>query len=114
LIPYSPQAQGFFTLAAEGTLERWPLALRRRYATPENLRFAAHLPPIAQQLGCTVNQIVLAYALNQPFPTYPVIGPRNLEQLEDSAAATSVPYPLVQQLMPPPNPDATRSANSEV
>jgi aryl-alcohol dehydrogenase-like predicted oxidoreductase len=56
----------------------------------------------------------LAYALNQPFPTYPVIGPRNLEQLEDSAAATSVPYPLVQQLMPPPNPDGTRSANSEV
>jgi len=37
-----------------------------------------------------VNQIVLGYLLNQPFPVFPLIGPKNIADLEDSLRCADV------------------------
>ena len=41
------------------------------------------LEPLAQEKGCTVSQLSLAWNLSRPGITSPIIGPRTLEQLED-------------------------------
>jgi aryl-alcohol dehydrogenase-like predicted oxidoreductase len=38
----------------------------------------------------SITQVVLGYLLSQPFPTYPIIGPKRLDQLRDSLTAAHV------------------------
>jgi aryl-alcohol dehydrogenase-like predicted oxidoreductase len=45
---------------------------------------------LATKKGCSTNQVALAWLLHQPFPTFAVIGPRNIEQLEDSIGGTDI------------------------
>jgi len=40
-----------------------------------------------------VNQIVLGYLLSQPFPVFPLIGPKNLTDLEDSLGCADISLP---------------------
>ena len=50
----------------------------------ERLRRAKEL---ATRYRCTPNQIALAFVLNQPFPTFALIGPRTLAELHESLGA---------------------------
>ena len=45
---------------------------------------------LAAKLGRHPIHIALAYVLAQPFPVIPLIGPRNLTELEDSLSALSL------------------------
>ena len=45
---------------------------------------------IAESKGATVSQIALAWLLNQPDITSPIIGPRTLEQLKDNLGALEI------------------------
>ena len=48
------------------------------------------LEQIAGDKGCTISQLALAWCMNQPGITSPIIGPRTMEQLEDNLGALSV------------------------
>ena len=45
---------------------------------------------MAKKKGVSPLQIALAWVLHQPFPTFPMIGPMTVAELESSVAALSV------------------------
>ena len=45
---------------------------------------------LANRLGRHPIHVALAYVLAQPFPVIPLIGPRNLTELEDSLSALDI------------------------
>ena len=95
LIPWSPLGGGLLT----GKYKRGEKA-------PENSRFAGRednerfndaifdvtegLEPMVANKGCTMAQLALAWCMNQPGITSPIIGPRTMEQLEDNLGAFDV------------------------
>lgn len=48
------------------------------------------LTPIAEEKGITLSQLSLAWCMQQPGVTSPIIGPRTMEQLEDNLKAFDV------------------------
>jgi len=64
------------------------------------------LEPMAQAKSCTLSQLVLAWCVQQPGITSPIIGPRTMEQLEDNLGALPVTITLedraaIDALVPP-------------
>ena len=90
VIPYTSQARGFFSkLVAHGEAGLKE-GERKAYLNETNRQRAARAAALAQQHGVTVAQIALAYLINQPVPTIPVIGCHTLVQLADSMGAATV------------------------
>ena len=83
LFAWSAQAAGFFAGVDVPDVAR----VYESRGNRERLRRATEL---AQARGCAANHIALAWVLNQPFPTYALIGPRTVAELEDSIAALEV------------------------
>lgn len=92
VIPYSPLAAGFLTgkyrrgapipdsARAEG--------IRRRYFEDERAwKALAEVERIADERGRTVAQVALAWLLNQPVVTAPIVGANTVAQLEESLGA---------------------------
>jgi aryl-alcohol dehydrogenase-like predicted oxidoreductase len=98
IIPWSPLAGGLLT----GKYQRGQ-------EPPEGARFADQdnplyrrrlndriydvvdgLTPVAQEKGCTLSQLALAWVLHQPGVTSPIIGPRTMEQYDDNMKALDV------------------------
>jgi aryl-alcohol dehydrogenase-like predicted oxidoreductase len=99
LIPWSPIAGGLLSGK-----------YRRGEAPPEDSRYAGvarnpvyqrrwvdgvfdiieALEPIAQEKGCTLAQMAVAWVAQQPGITSAIIGPRTMEQLEDNLGAADV------------------------
>jgi len=81
-IPFTSQARGFFsklfTLGAEELAE----GVRSRYMSEGNMRIYDAMLSIRQRTGLSVGAIALAYLTSQPFPTYPIVGASNLDQIE--------------------------------
>ncbi|MGQ9904780.1 MAG: aldo/keto reductase [Anaerolineae bacterium] len=99
IIPWSPLAGGLLTgkyrrgqEPPEGTrfadYKDNPI-LRRRW-TERIFDVVEGLQPIAQDKGCTLSQLALAWCARQPGVTSPIIGPRTMEQLEDNLRALDV------------------------
>ncbi len=88
--PWSAQGQGYFDkldrLGAEGLAD----VDRRKYDSPANRALYPQVKALAGRYHTTVGAIALSYLLAQPFPTYPVIGPRTPAQLQSSLAALAV------------------------
>jgi aryl-alcohol dehydrogenase-like predicted oxidoreductase len=64
------------------------------------------LTPLAQAKGCSMTQFALAWCVQQPGVTSPIIGPRTLAQLEDNLKAlditiTSEDRQRIDELIPP-------------
>lgn len=89
LFSWSSQAGGFFSGRFSPDSPDDPDTVRVYYADDnwERLRRAREL---AAQKGRTPIQVALAWVLAQPFPTFPLIGPRTVDELRDSAAALEV------------------------
>jgi aryl-alcohol dehydrogenase-like predicted oxidoreductase len=115
LIPWSPLAGGLLT--GKYTREN-PSPEGARYSdVGNNARFAARktdeiydvveeLTPVAKAKGITLAQFALAWCVQQPGVTSPIIGPRTMEQLEDNLGAIGVEIndedrAVVDQLVPP-------------
>lgn len=49
------------------------------------------LEPLATAKGCSMSQFALAWVMQQPGVTSPIIGPRTMAQLEDNLKALDVP-----------------------
>lgn len=97
-IPWSPLAGGLLT----GKYSRnAPLPADSRFATNTNPQMQRRLnervydvveglQPLAENKGCTLSQFALAWCVQQPGVTSPIIGPRTMEQLEDNLKALDV------------------------
>ncbi len=94
LAAYNSQAGGFFAAKYDGLdfhAADFPKpGLARNYGSEENLRRRALAQQLAASKGCSSNQIALAWLLAQKFPSFAVVGPSSLEQLEDSMGTASV------------------------
>ncbi|MDF2934873.1 MAG: aldo/keto reductase [Paenibacillaceae bacterium] len=87
---YSSQAQGLFTKMAATPGNDFPEKTAAMYRVEDNRRRLAEVKRLADRYGATVNQIVLAYLLVQPFPVFPVVGAKTEAQLEDSLGAGGI------------------------
>lgn len=89
-MPYSAQANGLFQRLLTGSLEQMNPGLRAPYPLAANLERLKVIQKIERATNLTLSQIVLGFLTSQPFVTIPIVGPRTLEQLEDSLSAVGV------------------------
>jgi aryl-alcohol dehydrogenase-like predicted oxidoreductase len=98
-IPWSPLAGGLLTGkyrrdeappedARYADVEGKPWMERR--LTPGVYDVVEALDPLAEEKGCSMAQLALAWVLRQPGVTSPIIGPRTMSQLEDNLGAVEV------------------------
>ncbi|MFC1464151.1 MAG: aldo/keto reductase [Candidatus Brachytrichaceae bacterium NZ_4S206] len=89
LFPWSSQARGFFLDDTAPDFKADPERVRCWFSDDnfERLRRAREL---AKKYGVLPINIALAYVLHQPFPTFPLIGPRTLYELRTSLPALDV------------------------
>ena len=91
VIPYSPQAAGllsgkYLDTSAKGRIvEKQQYA--KRYSHPRYYEIAEHFAHYAQKLGVKPSTLALKWVMANPDITAPIIGARNLVQLEDSLGA---------------------------
>jgi aryl-alcohol dehydrogenase-like predicted oxidoreductase len=89
LLPWSSQARGFFAGRARPD-DRSNEELVRCYYSDENFGRLARAEKLAHDLGVPTTAVALAYVLHQPFPTFPLIGPRTLAETNGSLRALDV------------------------
>ncbi|MBF6593670.1 MAG: aldo/keto reductase [Thermaceae bacterium] len=88
LFPWSSQARGFFTRAAPDDYSDPELV--RSWYSEDNFQRLNRARKLAADKGVEPIHIALAYVLNQPFPTFPLIGPRSTEETASSFRALAV------------------------
>lgn len=88
-IPYSALAHGYFSkrVVAEAEGRELPADFSAPYHNPENDRRFAALKRLSAERGASVAQLALAYLMNQPFPTVPIVSFPSMDKLEDGLAA---------------------------
>jgi aryl-alcohol dehydrogenase-like predicted oxidoreductase len=84
--PFISQAGGYFRRLEQGTLDQLPVdnRIRRMFDHQENRERFQRMQRLQQKMGLSVGQIVLGYLTNQPFPVFPLIGPKTLPDLQES------------------------------
>ncbi len=88
LMPWSSQARGFFVVGDPANTTDGELV--RCWYSPDNFARLARAKELAKQKNCTPIQIALAFVLNQKFPTFPLIGPRSIEETRISFEALRI------------------------
>ena len=89
LFPWSSQARGFFTGRARPD-DRRDEELVRCYYSDDNFERLRRASELGDELGVAATAIALAYVLHQPFPTFPLIGPRTIAETASSLAGLAV------------------------
>lgn len=89
LMPWSSQARGFFTDLA-GPDKTGDKELVRCWYSADNFQRKQRVNEMAEKQGVLPINIALAYVLNQPFPTFPLIGPRLLDETRTSLPALDI------------------------
>ena len=89
LFPWSSQARGFFTGRAkpEDTSDQ---ELVRCFYSDENFRRLDRARELAAAKGVQPTAIALAWLLHQPYPVFPLIGPRHISETRTSTPGLSV------------------------
>jgi aryl-alcohol dehydrogenase-like predicted oxidoreductase len=83
LFAWSAQARGFFAGHASESVTRV-------YDSADNRERRRRAADVAERVGCTTNQVAIAWVLAQPYPVYAVIGPRTVAQLREAVGALDV------------------------
>jgi aryl-alcohol dehydrogenase-like predicted oxidoreductase len=94
ILPWSPLAGGFLSgkfrkgqpPPAGTRLARWQSALDR-FGSERNYAIVEAVIEVAQKIDATPAQVALAWLLQKPHVTAPIIGARSLQQLEDNLRA---------------------------
>jgi predicted dehydrogenase/aryl-alcohol dehydrogenase-like predicted oxidoreductase len=89
LLPWSSQSRGFFTGRARPD-DLSDAEMVRCYYNADNFERLRRAEQLAAELGVATTAIALAYVLNQPFPTFPLFGPRSIDETRTSMAALSI------------------------
>jgi aryl-alcohol dehydrogenase-like predicted oxidoreductase len=86
---WSSQASGFFSgrFSPDEITDQHVARVYYRHDNWERLRRAREL---ASLRGCTPTQVALAWTLHQSFPTFALIGPRTVPELQDCLGALNV------------------------
>jgi 1-deoxyxylulose-5-phosphate synthase len=93
VIPYSPLGGGFLTgkYRRDGDdVESARAGGAARYFTDRNWDLLDRMEEIANAHGGSISQVALAWQIANPVITSPIIGPRNLEQLQDNLGAVEM------------------------
>lgn len=83
LMPWSSQAHGFFTDRSAPEKRDIHLMVHGFYSD-ENFERKKRAEKLAADKGVLPLNIALAYVLSQPFPTFPLIGPRSVRETRTS------------------------------
>ncbi len=99
IFPWSSQARGFFLESQEfqglqHVADPNKGEQDRVWANKDNLERRRRCFQMAQEKGLEPIQVSLAFVLNQPFPTFPLIGARNLFETESSLQALDLDLSL--------------------
>ncbi|HWV49167.1 MAG TPA: aldo/keto reductase [Microbacterium sp.] len=89
LLPWSSQARGFFTGRARPDDLSDP-ELVRCYYSDDNFERLRRAEQLGAERGVPTTAIALAYVLAQPFPTFPLFGPRTIEETRSSMRGLTV------------------------
>ncbi|WP_144763361.1 aldo/keto reductase [Curtobacterium sp. 9128] len=89
LLPWSSQARGFFTGRARPD-DTSDAELVRCYYSDDNFERLRRASELGAQFGVPATAIALAYVLHQPFPTFPLFGPRTIAEARSSMTGLSV------------------------
>ena len=89
LMPWSSQAGGFFS-GAFTPENRENEDMVRVYYNNDNFERLNRAQALGEQNGASAIQIVLAYVLHQPFPIFPLIGPRTPDELTSSLGGVEI------------------------
>jgi aryl-alcohol dehydrogenase-like predicted oxidoreductase len=88
-VAYTSQARGFFG-GKYGRGRGDPASLTvRLFYNEENLGRLERAEALAARRGWSANDVALAYLLSQPFPVFPIVGCRTVDQVRASTAAGS-------------------------
>jgi aryl-alcohol dehydrogenase-like predicted oxidoreductase/predicted dehydrogenase len=88
LLPWSSQARGFFARARPdftGDAE-----LVRCYYSDDNFERLRRATQLGDELGVPATAVALAYVLAQPFPTFPLFGPRTIAEARSSMTGLTI------------------------
>ena len=85
LFAWSAQASGWFTGHYSPQAD-----VPRVYDNPGNRERLRRARELGAAKGTDANAVALAWVLHQPFPTWALIGPQNVEELRTSVAALEV------------------------
>lgn len=86
VMPWSSQARGFFTERGDPA-DRSDPELVRSWHSDDNFRRRERAVALAAERGVAPIVVALAWVLSQPFPTFPLIGPRTLAETRTSLPA---------------------------
>ncbi|MDP4334785.1 aldo/keto reductase [Curtobacterium sp. A7_M15] len=89
LLPWSSQARGFFTGRAKPE-DTSDAELVRCYYSDDNFERLRRASELGERFGVPATAIALAYVLHQPFPTFPLFGPRTIAEARSSMTGLSV------------------------
>lgn len=90
LLPWSSQARGFFVPERASPENRSDVSLATCWYSEENFKRQARAIELAARKGVEPVNIALAWVLHQPFPTFPLIGPRQIAETRSCFAALQV------------------------
>ncbi|MER7248873.1 aldo/keto reductase [Kribbella sp. NPDC000426] len=89
LFPWSSQARGFFTGRAKPE-DTSDAELVRCFYSDENFQRLDRARELAKAKGVEPTAIALAWLLHQPYPVFPLIGPRHISETRTSTPGLSV------------------------
>ena len=89
LMSWSSQARGFFTERASRENRSDP-EFNRCWYSDDNFKRKERAEELARKRGVLPINVALAYVLCQPFPTFPLIGPKQIAESRSSLAALEV------------------------
>jgi 1-deoxyxylulose-5-phosphate synthase len=94
LIPWSPMARGFFARNSKSGQEtiraKTDGFFKELYGREDDFRVADCAADVAKERGMTSSQIALAWVLNKPHITSPIIGSSKIEHLDQTIAALDI------------------------
>jgi aryl-alcohol dehydrogenase-like predicted oxidoreductase len=95
IFPWSSQARGFFLDSQEFTglahvADPNQEEQKRVWGSEDNLERRRRCFELASKKSVDPIQMALAFVLNQEFPSFPLIGPRNFFETESSLQATKI------------------------
>jgi aryl-alcohol dehydrogenase-like predicted oxidoreductase len=89
-IPYSSQANGFFSGKYNQNVIPEKKSVYEQYYNEENFQRLERVAEVAKALSKPKTAIALGYLIAQDFPVFPVIGSNNIQQLKESCLAADI------------------------
>jgi aryl-alcohol dehydrogenase-like predicted oxidoreductase len=90
LLPWSSQARGFFVPGVASPDKKDDAEMVDAWYSPDNFERQRRAFEMAKEKGVAPINIALAYVLCQPFPIFPLIGPRKLSETRTSLPALEI------------------------